>query len=60
MLEIVEEFKGRLIKINGEDSHTVIFRNFCEAIENIVIDEKYADAEEQAQEEMREEEEEDG
>jgi len=58
VLQVDYEFRGRLIRINGEDTNSVIFRNFCEAIENIVIDEKVVDAEEQAAKEMREEEEE--
>jgi adenylate kinase family enzyme len=37
---IESEYKGRLIRINGEDTQMVIFRNFCEAIENVVVDEK--------------------
>ena len=36
---IENEYSGNLIRINGEDKQNVIFRNFCEAIENVVVDE---------------------
>ena len=44
---IENEYKGRLI-LNGEDKPDVIFRNFCEAIENVVVEESDPSEMEQA------------